>query len=283
MGRLSYEAFANYPSATGLWFEAKDIPQDLQTLMMRDASGFSSFPDYLTPLKKGKVWLFDLLRVHQPRTGSALQGGGELFIRSTVSESGSLNFSLGMRLSDRVVLFGRDFCGMNPTDEDYSRPVEARAYSLPEPLRLAYYARFDGLNIPDSEAIGIATRLLPFPVNRPWTSWNRYLEEFKGYKGIYLTWLAERIPGVAPQRKGAPWTNFMAFLDTRPTLSGKEGDVLFVKNHIQDGVVYWVCGADIENMRVLADPVAALDLYCEHVLLGRAGRFDFTPFSAPMP
>jgi len=72
------------------------------------------------------------------------------------------------------------------------------------------------------------------------------------------------------------------FLDSRPTLRGKEGDVLFVKNHIQDGVIYHIKDADIENMRILSEPAEAIDRYCEHVLLEKPGRFDFLPYTSEM-
>jgi hypothetical protein len=99
---------------------------------------------------------------------------------------------------------------------------------------------------------------------------------------LYLPWLAERIEGVEPKRKSASWTNFMLFLDSRPEGKGKEGDQLFVKTHIHDGVIYHVKDADIENMRILSNPAEAIDLYCEHVLLEKEGRFDFLPYTTQM-
>ncbi|UFH50132.1 hypothetical protein [Pseudomonas sp. KNUC1026] len=106
-------------------------------------------------------------------------------------------------------------------------------------------------------------------------------KQFPGYRKKYLRWLDAIIPDVGYER-GMPCTDFMMFLDTRPTLSGKEGDVFFVKNHIQDGKVYWIHDADITGMRELSDPVTAIDLYCAHVLSGKPGRFDFREFSRPL-
>lgn len=282
MNGIEYSEFAHAAEVTCCWYSAKEVPEELKCLMLQNDPREHRYRDYFTPLNKGKAWLFELTAKHQPLTAAALQAGGELCLRCVTLDDGGLELALCMESSAQTVVISRGFSGMNASDESYMKPREDRSLSLPLALREAYYTRFDGLDMPENTWLGIHTRLLPFPIYRPWVSWDRFLEAFKGYKSQYLAWLEARIPGVTPQRKNAPWTNFMAFLDTRPTLSGKEGDVLFVKNHVQDGVVYWVCDADIENMRVLADPVAALDHYCEHVLLGRAGRFDFMPYSVPM-
>jgi hypothetical protein len=76
----------------------------------------------------------------------------------------------------------------------------------------------------------------------------------------------------------------MMFMAAGPNPAGKEGDVFFVKNAngIQDGVIYHIKDADIENMRILSEPTEAIDLYCEHILLEKEGRFDFLPYTGPM-
>jgi len=89
------------------------------------------------------------------------------------------------------------------------------------------------------------------------------------------------IPGIRPAQKDMPFVNFMLFLDSRPTVAGTEGDVFFVKNHMQDGTIYYIRDADVANMMILADSVEAIDQYCEHVLIKREGRFDFRPFAKP--
>ena len=61
-----------------------------------------------------------------------------------------------------------------------------------------------------------------------------------------------------------------------------DGDHLFVKTHDQDGLVYYIRDADVANMMILTDPAEAIDLYCEHVLLRKEGRFDFRPWAVPL-
>lgn len=248
------------------------------------SKGQGAIKDYLTPMEKGKEWLFELTVGYQPRTGALLEKAGPLWIREFPGKFPSA-LDMGVTLGDCVVLIYRDFRGYNPSDEAFREycPTGGRAYSLPEPIRRAYYERFDGLDIPIGGHRKPATQLLPFPRGRPWVSWDVYLEQFRGYKGKYLDWLKERIPNVAPKRKSDRWTNFMMFLDTRPLGDkGKEGDVLFVKNHIQDGVIYHIKDADIENMRILEFSAEAIDSYCEHILLQKSGRFDFMPFTREM-
>lgn len=235
--------------------------------------------DYYTPLKNGKEWLFELTKKFQPRTGSLLLSDGELYVRKIMVSGDPLLFMM-LEVQGKVVLVNRSFYGSHFDDASYQekrRPPE-RCESLPPAIRDAYYSRFDGLNIPTTPSVGIYTRLLPFPVHRPWQSWDGYLEEFRGYKKKYLPWLEERIPNVKPDSKYDVYTKFMMFLDTRPDLKGKEGDVFFVKNHIQDGVIYHIKDADIENMRILENPEEAIDRYCEHVLLEKEGRFDFLQY-----
>ena len=242
-----------------------------------------SLKDYLTPIERGKEWLLELTVQFQPKTGKLLHDSGPLWIRELPNQPPMLH--MGLTVGNSVVLMYRRLRGLNAGDENLDETAQAgaRQYSLPDPIRSAYYERYDGLNMPGRVYPGPSTQLLPFPIGRPWVSWDVYLEKFRGYKGKYLDWLKERIPNVAPKRKSDRWTNFMMFLDTRPLGDkGKEGDVLFVKNHIQDGVIYHIKDADIENMRILEFSAEAIDSYCEHILLQKSGRFDFMPFTREM-
>ena len=273
---VDYEGFLNINGGGDVWRSAEDVPVFFKKAIFDERREY----DFYTPLEKGKEWLFELTLKFQPRTAKILVAG-ELFIRFS-PEYGVANLCLD--LNDKIIVVGRHHANRNPSDENFSRfrLGRERYESLPLMIRESYYCRFDGLDIPDSAAVGVHSRLLPFPIGRPWQSWDGYLEEFKGYKKTYIPWLEERILNVRPDRKGAPYNKFMMFLDSRPTLRGKEGDVLFVKNHIQDGVIYHIKDADIENMRILSEPVEAIDRYCEHVLLEKPGRFDFLPYTSKM-
>ncbi|MDT3722302.1 hypothetical protein [Pseudomonas oryzihabitans] len=276
---LSYEDFVSVTDSTVVWTSAAEVPGFFKDLIFKERKKI----DVYTPLEKGIDWLFELTRKHQPRTGNILVGGN-IFAWYDLNGGEYSTAKLGLDLNNKVIVVGRSHHRRNPSDNEFNdfRFAKERYDSLPLSIREAYYCRFDGLDIPDSPAVGIYSRLLPFHIGRPWQSWDGYLEEFKGYRKKYLPWLEERIPGVLPARKSSPCTNFMMFLDSRPTLRGKEGDVLFVKNHIQDGVIYHIKDADIENIRILSEPAEAIDRYCEHVLLEKPGRFDFLPYTSEM-
>jgi hypothetical protein len=265
-----------------VWKSGRDIPDDVKYRMLVARAPEPRYRDYATPMLLGKSWLFELTEKFQPRTGKILKEHGDLWLRCIQTDGGQL-FYMGLSVKNKVVILRRDDAEYNFSDEKMASfiPGIERYLCLPEPIRLAYYNRFIGLKIPDSPSPGITGRLLPNNFAE-WPSWDSYLAEFKGYKKLYLPWLAERIADVAPKRKSAPWTRFMSFLDSRPDNRGKEGDQLFVKTHIHDGLIYHIKDADIENMRILEDPVEAIDRYCEHVLLENAGRFDFLPFTVPM-
>jgi hypothetical protein len=149
---------------------------------------------------------------------------------------------------------------------------------------MAYYHRIDGLGVPNSESLGPFTRVLPYPISRPWQSVDGYLSDLK-LKSKLLPIIEEMIPNVKPERKGSSYTKFMMFLNSWGSFTGNkktDGDHLFVKNHVQDGVVYYIRDADVANMMILADPVEAIDRYCEHVLLRKEERFDFRPWAVPL-
>ncbi|MEH3021624.1 MAG: hypothetical protein PGN19_02685 [Pseudomonas oryzihabitans] len=278
---VTFNDFVDEAKGYLVWNGPGQVPHDVKDKVFeKQEPGFAKI-DFYTPLMMGKEWLLELTLKHQPRTGSFLMRG-DLAARYD-TKGGVLSCpELFISIEDKIVVVGRRHAGRNPSDLNFFRFNTERHESLPSSIREAYYFRFDGLNIPLTPTIGIKSRLLPFPIGRPWKSWDGYLEEFRGYKKKYLPWLEERIPGVLPERKSSPCTNFMMFLDSRPTLSGKEGDTLFVKNHIQDGVIYHIKDADIENMRILSEPAEAIDRYCEHVLLEKPGRFDFLPYTSEM-
>ncbi|MBB3235304.1 hypothetical protein [Phyllobacterium endophyticum] len=290
-----------YTEVLGCWTHISDFSGDVKDAIFGRSDDVA--PDYYTPIAKGKEWLFELTCKHQPRTGALLMAGGPLFVRVKRRSDGGLPaLHMGLEVRDKVVLISRDFWGDNPSDPDYQANIdritafltkrdgkpnhaEQRQLSLPLPIREAYYTRFDGMDIPDDEVVGIYSRFLPYPVGRPWQSWDGYLKNFRGYKKRYIPWLEDRL-GIVPtpfDRKYA-YISFMMFMAAGPNPAGREGDVFFVKNAdgMQDGVIYHIKDAHIENMRILSEPAEAIDRYCEHVLLEREGRFDFLPYTSEM-
>ena len=265
--------------------------------------------DLITPLERGKAWTFEFLSQYQPKTARQLLGGSEFrlvatytkYVRAGYNDTwwDVYNACLVQEVNGQVVEIHRQFWGNNPDDPDYAENIERknavllkrwgfpmradqRELSLPEPLRMAYYHRIDGLRIANSPVFGIYGWLLPFASSHQWTDIDAYLAGLR-LKKKFLPLVEEMIPGIKPARKDMAY-HFKMFLSSWGSFTGKkrsEGDHLFVKNHIQDGVVYYIRDADVANMMILAEPAEAVDRYCEHVLLRKEGRFDFRPWAVP--
>ena len=264
--------------------------------------------DQMTPFERGKAWTFEFLSQYQPRTARQLLGGSEfrlvaIYMGPSFSGTGdAYNTALVQEVNGQVVEIHRQFWGSNPDDPDYAENIERenaillkrwgfpmradqRELSLPEPLRMAYYHRIDGLSIANSRVFGIYGWLLPLASSHQWRGIDDYLAGLR-LKKKFLPLVEEMIPGIKPAdnvNKDMAY-DFRMFLSSWGSFTGKkrsEGDHLFVKNHIQDGVVYYIRDADVANMMILAEPAEAVDRYCEHVLLRKEGRFDFRPWAVP--
>jgi hypothetical protein len=280
------------------WFITKpaDIPGFLHQHIHNPPEGVVTKSDVLTPFLKGKEWLYEETAQFQPRTGKLLLEGSQLYIiirkvydtpegmvaKDEAQVRGTIVYLI-QEVNGMVVHIPRQFLGSNISDPTWKpskwqdgTPAPQRQQSFCIELTKAYYTKFDGLSIPSTSAIGIESRLLPLKSNGGWESVNRYLEQLR-LKKKHISLIEEFIPDIKPKRKYDNHTNFMSFLDTRPL--GDE--VFFVKNHIQDGVIYCLKKGDVPNMQILNNPIEAIDLYCEHILLRREGKFDFTPFLTP--
>lgn len=269
------------------WRSIDEVPSLALSQVYDRQESINQRTDVLTPLKLGKEWLFELTKQHQPRAARLLLEGSELLVTCGFDGDWYTTLELAMECHGKCIDIERRSYGNNRSDPDWEKNCfkNERYFSLPEPIRLAYYHRFDGLSIPKGPVSGIYTRLLPFPIGRPWESFDGYLKSIRipfTKQEAWYSWLEERIPGVRPDKKGKPFTKFMMFLDTRPTLIEKPGTVLFVKNHIQDGVIYAIHDGDVANMQILAEPAEAIDRYCEQVLLKNDCDFDFRPYCVPL-
>jgi hypothetical protein len=250
-------------------------------------------------LANGKEWAYEFLLESQPRTAKQLLSGSD-FKFVTKLAAGSYNTNVVQEMNGQIIEVGRQFLGYNSDDTEYQSKIASinenltknwgypkkttqRQLSLPESIHKAYYHRIDGLRVPDSPAFGAYGRILPFSSASQWESIDGYLGDLR-LKKKFLPVIEEMIPDVKPAQKNMPYTNFSMFLNSWGSFTGKkktDGDHLFVKNHIQDGVVYYIRDADVANMMILADPAEAIDQYCEHVLLRKEGRFDFRPWAVP--
>lgn len=257
---------------------ANDIPSKIHNSIFNDDLFKRSEYDLYTPLNQGKEWLYELTCKYQPKTGSALISGSELFVFAEDDGNGDwYNSYLTQRVSGRLIQLFRSFHGNNPSDTCYEGPDDDRLISLPFELQESYYNRFLGLSVIDNPSIGLSSNLLPREISH-WISVDRYLGSLRKKKQ-YLPFIEEVIPKVKPERKGDTYSNFSCFMSN----GGRNSmDLFLVKTHMRDGVIYYIKDHDILNMATLENSVEAIDLYCEHVLLRKEGRFNFMPYTAPL-
>ena len=95
--------------------------------------------------------------------------------------------------------------------------------------------------------------------------WYKYLENF--------------MPKFNLKEFGGICVDFMSFLDTRyEGAKNEKNTTLFIKTHLNDGIIYAIQNGDIENIKMLINPTEAIDRYCEYVLTMHKTDFDFTPY-----
>jgi len=271
--------------------------------------------DLVTPLEKGKAWLFEELCRYQPRTCRILMDQSDDLLLAELSPSSTpegykhYSLKLFLKVAHQIIRIGRNTKGDNPHELEEADPkhwLESRQLSrykaLPAPIARAYYHRFDGLDIPEAAIPSYRMRRLPAGIYAPWESIDGYLAALRLKKKV-MPLIEERFPETRPLHKSEDiYRGLQVFLDTRPlSYSGKEGDILIIKTgeiksssedlknpkflpRIEEAQrmvrqeVYHVRDADFTRIRVLTDPVEAIDRYCEHTLLDRKERFDFLPF-----
>lgn len=296
---------AGYDSLAGVWHALEKyslfgkpgkLPKWIYEAVFHGTRGASAERDYYTPFKKGKEWLFELTCLNQPRTGKLLSEGSDLFLIADKFQN-KIQFQMGLEVHGKTLLIPRSFWGSNISDWDEHGGIDvihdnrfSFYQSLPRPLADAYWNRFDGINLPPEPITGVSHWMLPRAKGINWETLSHFLtDRYRGYAKKLLPWFDERFPHLKPIRKGDPYYGFRCILDTMPfdqTRTYKEVstsgiDSLWVEIGAKEPLVYLVTNGEIDKMRVLTDPVEAVDRYCEHVLLNRIERFDFHQFSRP--
>ncbi|APG61584.1 hypothetical protein LPB140_00575 [Sphingorhabdus lutea] len=283
----------------GIWHNGDDIPEKAR-IAVAAGIGNNTVYDVVTPIEKGKEWLFELTCKYQPRTGAMIMEGGPLLFREE-NYFGKLKGALVVEVNGKVVRIYRDFLGYNPSDDDYETYGETTGYemSLPDGLGQAYYTRFTGMSLLPGPVASINSHALPKDKSN-WNSTRYYMDDYEDIKDKQLNWFYERFPqyslynehGDRLDYKFSCWldTNLGyrdLFRDLTPQeeyfrVSKPPADALFVRQDINNSPIYHVVDGKLDEMRVLNNPAEAVDLYCEHVLLGREERFDFIEHGRPL-
>lgn len=289
---ISAVEFLTDRDVAAVYREGDSFPDKIRKYIYNHEEGDIPLPDVITPLEKGKEWLFELTCKHQPRTGKLLMDAGELVVRqlSTGFKKDGYSLKLGIEVQGKMIIMARDTWGRKLSDPDYENYgyIEYKD-SFPFGIKEAYYTRFDGLNIYPEQVVGVSSYMLPKPASGLCII-DYHLDRFKNNKKKQLQWFDEHFPHLAPKKKGEIRYGFREILNTIPfydTYAGEKQtqlplDFLFMKHDPQDGVVYHMVDDKVDEMRIVDDPVDVIDRYCEHVLLNKPERFDFLPFTSPL-
>lgn len=267
----------------GIYGRYEEVPDIYRPWLERRRDGGRAY-DYVGVLNRGKDWLIEPLRTLQPHSFQAFQEVvgplrlGIVLIKDLLNPEGPpwVTPVMFFDASGRMVEVHPELPG-NTYEE--GNDCFGTFLALPDALAKSWLWRVQGWRLPSEPYQGplVNRRLIP----RQWQDTDEYLDSLgRGWKKRYLPMIVEKFPDVATNKNGIKRFKFSCFLDTRPAgLNGPLGDQLFVCLTRRDQVVYHIREGDVENMRILRDPVEAVDRYCAHVLRGIPGEFDFSPWS----
>ena len=236
---------------------------------------FKSGPDVLTPLEMGKERFLEHVIEHQPKTGQALLSGGELFtalktrIRPPLrpGKAPSVGAGLYIETHGRVIELGAMSLSYKCLDTSMN-------FGLPTELRQAYYCggHLQGMGLLTDPSRITMTDFLPTLLSNGWPHTNTIVKGLRGVKTI-LAQLVERFN--LEQQSSGDYYDLRCFLDRR----GGEKDAneaLLV--HVPTQEIFHMTGRDILGMRVLQNPVDALDEYCSHIITTGVNDFSFDEY-----
>jgi hypothetical protein len=273
----------------GIYAAYRDIPPELLQLIDPESPVVASRKDYAGMLYRGREWVIEPLRLLQPRSYHAIvELAGPLLIGIKRAESYFPNVPPGafiglvIECGGRLVEVFPTFPGNTFEDGIY---ISDRMLSIPTALAMSWLWRTQGWRI-KSEPYGsplVNRGLIAHPATN-WPGTEKYLDSLgRGKRKWFLPYIVELFPDcLEATDDDVNLYNFRCFLDTRPgTVDGPLGDQLFVVSTRRDQVVYHIHHGDVQNIRVLHDPVDAIDRYSAHTLRNLPGEFDFSPWSEP--
>jgi hypothetical protein len=279
----------------GIFQRYEDIPAAIRPRLERRRDGGRA-PDFAGMLKHGKEWVIAPLKELQPRSYAAFQEVvgplllGIVLIKDLMNPDGPPLVAPAMFFdaSGRMLQVRPTFAGC--TYEEGVDTLRGTLKSLPTALAESWLWRTEGWRIPGEAFQGpLINRCMVRHPMQGWEPVDDVLKSYdqKRYKSMMdalLHRFPEAVITLRNPHDGDPqvWTSMRCFLDTRPSgVVGPVGDQLFVFDHRQDQVVYHVHRGDIANVRILREPVGAIDRYCEHMLRRAPCEFDFLPWGEP--
>lgn len=158
--------------------------------------------------------------------------------------------------------------------------------ALPEGISKSWLWRTGGWKIPKSIPDNplISRGLVAHP-QASWVPVDRIIASYGRDSEKLMAELVRRVPNAVGMRRNVhdgmnyKWVSMRCFLDTRQDgTQGACGDQLFVLDSVRDGAVYHINNGAVDDIRLILNPVEAVDCYSSHVLKGSGGDFDFLPW-----
>ncbi len=134
-------------------------------------------PDVLTPLKKGKKWLFEYTKQFQPKTAECLLNGEKLFVCGNMPAQIPL-MSLYIEVNGFLLVIGVNSPRASPDNPQFNIKLNNRFQSLPADISKAYYHRFDGLGIERYPMPLGHGWFLPSATPAPWSAADGFLASY---------------------------------------------------------------------------------------------------------
>ncbi|WP_237642620.1 hypothetical protein [Stenotrophomonas panacihumi] len=281
---VSLTEFFSYFDA-GVYERSSDIPKSLLEILLDNKE------DTLGLLDRGRDWAMEPLALLQPHSYEALLDCesplllGMSYVPQHFPDDQPAGLeTLAFDSNGRMVEVRPCFRG-----DSYERGNDCfgTLLALPDGLAKSWLWRTEGWRIPGEPYGGLFVnrRLVTHP-SFGWLHADRFLDSLgKGWRRKFLPKLVEMFPDCLVPAKSEYDKNhymFRCFLDTRPAnVFAPTGDQFFVISTRRDQVVYHVHEGDFANLRVLHDPVDAIDRYSAHTLRNLPGEFDFSSWSEP--
>lgn len=257
---------------------------NLSTTEIND-TGVAARQGMYAMLDKPASWYLQPLQALQPRSYAAFFEAGEprlvVLERTTLDPWKKLQLRTHIYLdtNERLIAFGD--AGIASTYSEMKKPWDF-LLAMPQAISQSWLWRINGWKIP--REIPPSPLIDQQMITQCMRGFDAILDSFnfkKGKRAILARYL-ERFPDMKPLHKGSTRYEMRCFLDTRPEgVGGPVGDQFFVLTQRRDELVYHLRNGDVDNLRLLDNPAEAIDHYHEHLLLKRAGEFDFSPWSVP--
>lgn len=244
--------------------------------------------DYAGALQNGWAWLFEYMRVNQPKAYSALAEGqpsllvGERVWKDRLDPSRLHWASNGfIRLGDRYIVFHPEYANAYIEVTRERHPCYSRYLALPRAIADAYYARMDGLEIVHELPVNaMESRVLPAKMSA-WMPAESICQKGKKNREVMQSVL-QSVADNCASAQVALEEDFRVILDTREQDNYEpSGDYLLVQEGSQSGRIFHLKNGNFGKLRVVTDPIRLLDEYVAHVFRGD-GVFDFLPYSVPI-